>query len=483
MINRAIVNRTVDIAVKKELDTEYLINSTVNLVADALKYGDAISILEKIEHSIETNTNIIELGSLLRPDQKRSKKELDELFRKLEYVTSRDLIRIIGLYNWINGIDNRLTNGYVLGVDIKEQALYTLSSISKEMYTSNSNNYLYNFRIGDTFEYSDAYYIKAIGAIYPKIVKLEDNIQSVTVIPNRPVYDTNIYEKYSDKTFTTLDQSTMYFDDSNERLLLNVVISLKEALPTVISINTNKMFTIENIYSTTATNTELNIFNEVMGRNVKVKDDIISITPDSLLIQNNTYDMSFIVPSGTSSIKFVISMNSSESIIFTQKYIEDSFGKIVKEYDIKESLILNRDIVGKEYEEDINRLLLETEGEILKDRSIIKEVKSFVINNITAKKLLSIYPSYTRFKTISSTKKIEKVIIYADTVDPSNNIKFFIRAGSERIEVTLKHGEGELSFIGELPIAIQVEVDILNNNPLYISILHGIYIVVQENDL
>jgi hypothetical protein len=475
---------------KQELDIELSLDRLIDNLSriDVLRTEEAHVLLDRFRSDIK-NSNSVELSKNIRKDLPRRKEDLDRFLISVRESTRKSIVRTIALYDWASKIDEYLSQITSSEKDIKEKVLSLIKEISlanRNTAVTDSRIVSFNFRKKDDIEKTNGYNSITSGSvtnnISSQVVQAKCNLKF-----SRSLFLKNIYTNYSEEVSDSSEIGEKKYDTNQDDL--NVVLSIKNDIPfNVADFGLDIPFEIVKVYSVDSSNRKEDITELVIGNNIQVNSVLaIETTKDSSLDVTSTHSYSLIFPKPVTNINVEIRIVSFDTYPLKMYNLINSAGTIIKEFNLFDSMIIDRRLIGATYSERKLAIDKEIATGIVKEISRPSSLRTITFSKCNVYTILSKNPSITLVKAYQSDLKIRRVEIYVDSYDPLQLIRFSILSGENEKQPISPINSNPVSptritYEDTLPKEIQLEITIPVVDS-YIPILHGVSIVIGEVNL
>lgn len=475
---------------KQELDIELSLDRLIDNLSriDVLRTEEAHLLLDRFRNDIR-NSNSVELSKHIRADLPRRKEDLDRFFISVRESSRKSIIRAIALYDWASKIDEYIGQITSSEKDIKEKVLSLIKEISltnKNTAVTDSRIVSFNFRKKDDIEKTNGYNSITSGSVTNNIAS--QLLQATTSLKfSRGLYLQNIYNNYSEELSDSSNIGEKKYDTKQDDL--DVVLSVKNTVPfNVVDLGLDIPFEIIKVYSIDPSNRKEDITELVIGNNIQVNSVLaIETTRNSSLDVTSTHSYSLIFPKPVTNISVDIKIISFDTYPLKMYNLINSAGSIIKEFNLFDSMIIDRRLIGSSYSERKLAIDREIATGIVKEISKPSSLRTITFSKCNVYSILAKNVSSTLVKAYQSDLKIRRVEIYIDSYDPLQLITFSILSGENEKQPISPVNSNPVSptritYEDLLPKEIQLEI-VIPVVDTYMPVIHGVSMVIGEVNL
>lgn len=475
---------------KQELDLELSLDRLIDNLSriDVLRTEEAHVLLDRFRQDIR-NSNSVEVSRLIREDLPRRKEDLDRFFILVRESTRKSILRTISLYDWASKIDEYLSQITSSEKDIKERVLSLIKEISlanRNTAVTDSRIVSFNFRKKDDIEKTNGLNSITSGSVSNNISS--QIVQATRSLKfSRSLYLTNVYTNYSEELSDSSEVGQKKYDTKQEDL--DVLLTVKNDLPfNIVDFGLDIPFEILKVYSIDSASRKEDITELVLGNNIQINSVLaIETTRDSSLDVTSTHSYSLIFPKPVTNILVEVRITSFDTYPLKLYNLINSAGTVIKEFNLFDSMIIDRRLIGSTYAEKKLEIDKEISTGIVKEISRPSSLRTVTFSKCNVYTILSKNPSVTMVKPYQSDLKIRRVEFYVDAYDPLQLIRYSILSGENDKQAISPINSNPVSptritYEDVLPKEIQLEITIPVVSQ-YMPVVHGISLIIGEVNL
>lgn len=480
----------IPLTTREELDLQIMLDYLVDNLSriDVIRTEQAHTLLKTFKEGIK-NCKGLDISRAIRTDLPRRKDDLAKFFTLLGNRTRRDILRTIALYDWLSKIDEVLDGIRSIDSDIREKVISLIREISVQngnTAVTDSKIQALNLRKKDDIIKSTGYTSLTSGSITNGVTTAAIPAD-VKLTFERDVYYQNIYTFYSEEVTKEAKITEKRYDTVQQALAAKLSVTSPQPF-TLVDLGLGIPFRVLGVYSIDSANRKEDITDAVLGNNIQVNGGIAIARTDTSVSDTtgqNTYN--FIIPKGATNLEIDISIESFDTYPLKLFELLNPRAETIRKFNILESMILDRRLVGEAYKSKKEELDQIVAGGYLREANNPSSIRVVELKKCNVYTAANATASKTELNYIQSDLKIRSVELYVDVYDPLQLIRYsIINAENEKQDISPVNSNPitttKLVYETLLPKQIQLEITV-PVEATYLPVVHGVAIIIGEVNL